>query len=246
MAFEALDFLDGYSQSRQFFLSHPFLWKVQFSYEQRLPSAINNALSKSPDEAWWHTVTQPNHYMRSGNIMVAREMTIPNENSQFDLAGEMNKGGFLPGYAMNKRMNFLEKVMTINFWDTEADIEHLFFRPWMIALGIDGLLTRELICPAVTLIQYNNLMQPRKGYKFVDVFPTNVEGYVLNYDTYEVHQKTVSFAFKNYQPLHGVKSLPVGRKVEPVAPYSGPESAHDSQGRPNPGFILWNDRPENR
>jgi len=202
MASEALDFLDGFSHSRQFFLSHPFLWKVQFSYdERRLPLAINYALNKSPDEQWRAEIG-PNDYTRGGNIMVAREMTIPNENSSFDVAGDMNMGGFLPGYALGKRMNFLEKVMTINFWDTEADIEHLFFRPWMIALGIDGLLARDLICPAVTLIQYNNQGEPRKGYRFIDVFPTNVEGYVLSYDTYEVHQKTVSFAFKNYQPVN--------------------------------------------
>ena len=41
----------------------------------------------------------------------------------------------------------------------------------------------------------------RKGYRFTDVFPTNVEGYQLNYEGDDFKQKTVTFAFKNYIQL---------------------------------------------
>ena len=71
----------------------------------------------------------------------------------------------------------------------------------MIAIGNDGLLERRLICPDITLRQYNNRMELRKGYIFEQVFPTNVEGYNLTYNDEEFKQKSVTFAFRNYRPL---------------------------------------------
>lgn len=209
MAYEQYDFLDGYSYSERFFLSHPFLWKVQFDYSSELIPAINTAIEKAYDKSDdWKAITEPYLFTRNGNILVAREVTIPNENSQFDIAGSQNLGGFLPGYALNKRVDFLSKNLGINFFDTQDDIEHHFFRPWMIAIGIDGLINRKLLCN-ITLKQYNNRMQLRKGYKFIDVFPTNVEGYRLTYNDEDFIEKSITFAFKEYKPLNTVgPSLP--------------------------------------
>jgi len=202
MAFEQYDFLDGYSYSERFFLSHPFLWKVNFNYNNDLIPQINISARKSySSENSWRAVTEPRLFEKNGNMLVAREVTVPNENSQFDIAGAQNTGGFLPGYALNKRVDFLSKNLAINFFDTQDDIEHSFFRPWMIAIGNDGLLERKLICPDITLRQYNNRMELRKGYVFEQVFPTNVEGYNLTYNDEEFKQKSVTFAFRNYRPL---------------------------------------------
>ena len=202
MAYEQYDFLDGYSYSERFFLSHPFLWKVEFNYDSSLIPQINVAAAKSyPDSNQWRAISEPRLFERNGNILVAREVTVPNENSQFDIAGAQNLGGFLPGYALNKRVDFLSKNLAINFFDTQDDIEHTFFRPWMIAIGNDGLLNRKLLCTNVILRQYNNRMELRKGYIFDDVFPTNVEGYNLTYNDEEFKEKSVTFAFKNYRPL---------------------------------------------
>jgi|TARA_R110002020_G_scaffold102675_1_gene240914 hypothetical protein len=202
MAYEQYDFLDGYSYSERFFLSHPFLWKVQFSYNSELITNINTAIAKaySSDSKDWRAITEPDFFTRNDNILVAREVNVPNENSQFDIAGSQNLGGFLPGYALNKRVDFLTKNLGINFFDTQDDIEHNFFRPWMIALGIDGLINRKLLCK-ITLKQYNNRMQLRKGYEFIDVFPTNVEGYRLSYQDEDFLERSVTFAFKEYKPL---------------------------------------------
>ena len=202
MAYEQYDFLDGYSYSERFFLSHPFLWKVQFSYNSELITNINTAIAKaySSDSKDWRAVTEPDFFTRNDNILVAREVNVPNENSQFDIAGSQNLGGFLPGYALNKRVDFLTKNLGINFFDTQDDIEHNFFRPWMIALGIDGLINRKLLCK-ITLKQYNNRMQLRKGYEFIDVFPTNVEGYRLSYQDEDFLEKSVKFSFKEYKQL---------------------------------------------
>ena len=202
------DFLHNYSQHEEFFLSHPFLWKVSFLYEQSLISSINRTLEKSPDEKW-RAIRQPNDYTdRGGNILAARSVTVPNENTQFDIAGSMNLGGFLPGYAVTKRVDFLSKNLVINFFENNDDIEHMFFRPWMVSVGIDGLMMRDLLCPTVRLTQYNNLGERRKGYEFIDVFPTNVEGYTVSYNDEEFIEKSITFAFKNYRPIQIYGSIP--------------------------------------
>jgi len=195
-------FLHNYSEHESFYLSHPFLWKVTFLYNQKLIGSINAALAKGQEESQWYAWRQPYDYSDNviGNVLVARSVTVPNENTQFDVAGSMNQGGFLPGYAVNKRTDFLSKNLAINFFDTNDDIEHLFFRPWMIAIGIDGLMMRNLICN-VELVQYDNIGRRRKGFRFIDVFPTNVEGYRLSYDDTEFIQKSITFAFKNYEPI---------------------------------------------
>lgn len=205
---EIATFLDAYGSGdrghrhEEFFLSLPFLWKIQFHYQSRilLPN-INRAIRKgysSNDQ--WRAVTEPDRFVRSENVIAAREVVIPGENSQFDIAGAENMGGFLPGYALNKRTDFLSKNLIVNFFETQDDLEHNFFRPWMIAIGIDGLINRNLLC-TVVVKQYNNRMGFRKGYVFEDVFPTNVEGFTLNYEDGEFLEKSITMAFRHYKPL---------------------------------------------
>ena len=158
--------------------------------------ALNDA-----DEGW-RVKNEPMEFTKNGSVLAAREVTVPQENTQF-LApgGEINKGNYLPAFGAERRMNFLERNLAINFFDTEEDLEHIFFRPWMIAIATHGLIERDLLCTAVELRQYNNRGEMRKGYRFTDVFPTNVEGYSLNYNDDDFKQKTVTFAFKNYIQL---------------------------------------------
>jgi len=194
-------FLHNYSYHPRYFLSLPFLWKVQFYYSSDLISSINKSISKEPNEKW-RAITDPRYYSDAeGRLLVARSVVVPNENTQFDIVGSENLGGFLPGYAVNKRQDFLQKNLAINFFETDTDIEHLFFRPWMVALSIDGLMMRDLICPSVVLTQYNNRMEVRKEIKFNDVFPTNVEGYSVSYEDTDYKEKSITFAFKNYEPV---------------------------------------------
>ena len=216
MANETFDFLDGYSNSEKFFLAHPFLWKVEFDIRPSLIYNVNQAISKAySNDDDWRAITEPKNFTKNGNILVARSVTVPSENSQFDIAGSENLGGFLPGYALNKRTDFLSKNLAINFLDTQDDIEHNFFRPWMIALGIDGLINRRLLCN-VTLRQYNNKMEERKGYRFIDVFPTNVEGYTLSYNEESFQEKSVTFAFKEYKPLKVVPRRNIRDDIDAV------------------------------
>jgi len=211
---EILSFLDAYGgdstrggwgrESEEFFLSLPFLWKIQFHYSPNfLLSNINNAISKAyaSDHYDWRAITEPDKFTKSGNILAARTVDIPAENAQFHLAGAGNLGGFLPGYALNKRADFLSKNLIVNFFETQDDLEHNFFRPWMIAIGIDGLINRNLLC-SVTVKQYNNRMGLRKGYHFEDVFPTTVEGLSLDYEgDSQFIEKSITLAFKHYRPI---------------------------------------------
>ena len=179
------------------------LTSLNFSLLNSLQPNINKAITKAykQDANNWKASTEPDSFTENGNILVARSVNVPNENSQFDIAGQQNMGGFLPGYALNKRADFLSKNLAINFFDTVDDIEHFFFRPWMIAFGIEGLLERNLLWPKVVLRQYDNRMRLRKGYEFREVFPTNVEGYQLSYNDEEFQEKSVTFAFRDYKPL---------------------------------------------
>ena len=214
------DFLDAYSKDKRFFLSLPALWKIEFQYsdagmlplgqqgplgrESRnktgLPEAIMRALGDADEK--WRVEKGPEQFTKNGSILAATEVTVPQENASIIApGGEINKGNYLPAYGVERRMNFAERNLAINFFDTEEDLEHIFFRPWMIAVATHGLIERDLLCPTVVLRQYNNRMKLRKGYKFKDVFPTNVEGYNLNYIDDEFKQKSVTFAFKNYEQI---------------------------------------------
>ena len=201
----AEDFLDAYSRERQYFLSLPSLWKIEFNYtgNPNLWSHINETLEKAGER--WRVQSVPAAFTKNGNVLVAREVTVPPETTSFlTPGGEINKGGYLPGFGVDQRANFASRNLVVNFFDTIGDIEHTFFRPWMIAIGIDGLIGRaigkSLLCNNVVLRQYDNLGGVRKGYQFDDIFPTNVEGYTLNYDGEDYAEKSVTFAFKNYRP----------------------------------------------
>ena len=220
MAGEQYDFLKTYSRygPPKFYLSLPFLWKIEFQNAKSVVDAVDGALEKARER--WRVRNTPEEFMANGNMMVAREVTVPGETTEFLEAGaDINKGGFLPAFGVEKRQGFLARNLTLNILDTNEDLEHNFFRPWMIAIGIDGLINRRLLCPNVVLRQYNNKGEVRKGYNFVDVFPTNVEQYTIDYDNETFLEKSVTFAFKNYEPIATNQSpsdIPVGSPLGPT------------------------------
>ena len=196
MANEAKAFLDAFSTDPNFFVSHPFLWKV--SIDTDVSGAINAAISKANEN--WKATVKPGDLTKSGTLLVARQVTIPQESSEFTPIGVENRGGFLPGYGLVQRTDFLSRSFSLNVLETGDDIEHGFFRPWLIALGIDGL-TNFNLKSDITVMQYNNDGSKRKGYVFEKAFPTAVEGYNLNYGAEEFIEKSITFACKNYRQL---------------------------------------------
>jgi|TARA_R100001015_G_scaffold12538_1_gene5338 hypothetical protein len=202
MAREQYDFLSNYSVGGppKFYLSLPSLWKIEFSNASSVVGQVDQALSKARER--WRVKNTPEEFVSNGNTMVAREVTVPGETTEFlEAGGDINKGGFLPAFGVEKRQGFLNRNLTVNVFDTNEDLEHNFFRPWMIAIGIDGLINRGLLCPNVVLRQYNNKGEIRKGYIFTDVFPTNIEGYTIDYDNESFLEKSITFAFRNYEPI---------------------------------------------
>ena len=211
MAREILDFLSNYSVGGppKYYLSLPTLWKIEFDGAEPLKGAVDEALEKADEQ--WRVKNTPEEFVANGNTMVAREVSIPGETTEFLEAGaDINKGGFLPAFGVSKRQGFLTRTIAVNIFDTDDDLAHTFFRPWMIAIGIDGLINRKLLCPFVNLRQYNNKGEIRKGYKFRDVFPTNIEGYTLNYDNETFLETSVTFAFRNYEPFEPVPNKSPG------------------------------------
>ena len=129
--------------------------------------------------------------------MVAQEVTIPTESIEVTSLGQENRGGFMPGYGVTQRTEFISRNVVINFIETESDIETELFRPWIIALGVEGLRTSRLKCN-INVKQYTRDGIVRKHYTFIDAFPTNSEGYALTYGDNEFLIKSVTFGYTNY------------------------------------------------
>lgn len=139
---------------------------------------------------------------KNGNILPAQEVQIPLENSSFSPLAMENSGGFLPGYALNSRADLLSRNVSINFLETRRDLEHEFFRPWMIAVGIKGLVEQGVsLKSTITVKQYTNQGQFRKGFQFKKAFPISVEGFTINYESSDFLVKSVTFACENYKQL---------------------------------------------
>ena len=222
----ATDFLQAFSSESKYFLSHPFLWKVKIMDD--ISSAINSALTNG-GETKWRAKVSPSDLSKNGSILVARQVTLPNESSAFTAMSVPNRGGFLPGYALTERNDFLSRSFSINFIETQKDIEHEFMRPWAIALGIDGM-TNFGLRTNIIVEQYNNEGDFKKGFKFLKAFPTAVEGYTLNHSSDDFIEKSVTFGCTNYEPLKnvGVSSGGGGGSE------SGGEDSASAAGPPEP------------
>lgn len=194
---QSSDFLAAFSGDARFCLSIPVLWSVNIDGVST--GAINDVLAEAQES--WRAKLTPNSMTVNSNILPAQEVTIPTESSSFQAMNTgPGMGGFLPGYGLDQRTNFLDRSFTVNFLETRKDLEHEFFRPWMIAVGINGLVGSSLKA-TMEVKQYTNGGAFRKGYKFRKVFPTAVEGFTLNYDNTDFIIKSVTFACENYQQL---------------------------------------------
>ncbi len=197
MGIQSNDFLNAFSSDAKFCLSIPVLWTV--SIDGVDTGTINDILSDAGEG--WRAKMTPASVTKNGNILVAQEVSIPNESSTFQAMDTgSGTGGYLPGYALDKRSNFLDRAFTVNFLETRKDLEHEYFRPWSIAVGINGLVGSSLKGNMVVR-QYTNGGIMRKGYKFKKVFPTAIEGFTLNYDNTDFTIKSVTFACENYEQL---------------------------------------------
>ena len=183
----------------QYFLSLPLFWAVTITGVSK--ASINKVLSDAGES--WIAKTDPSTYTKKRGILVAHEVAIPEETSTFDpIQSSQNMGGFLPGYAMMSRTNFLSRTLSVNFVHTDVDIEHNFFRPWMIALGNHGLVEDGANLKATMEVQqFSNKGAFIKGFKFNKVFPTRVEGYTLNQESSDFLIKSVTFGCQNYEPI---------------------------------------------
>ena len=193
------EFYAAFSGDRKFFLHLPVLWTV--TIDGVTTGAINGVLGDAGQP--WRANGSPGAYTRSGTILCAQEVTLPSESSSFAaLESGSNMGGFLPGYGMTARSNFLDRGLSVNFLETEVDIEHNFFRPWTIAVGIKGLVEHgPSLKGNMQVKQYTNGGKFIKGYQFNKIFPTAVEGFTLNYESTDFKIKSVTFGCENYQQL---------------------------------------------
>jgi hypothetical protein len=198
MGVQINDFLNAFSRESKFCLSLPVFWTV--TVDGVGTGSINSVLSRAGEK--WQAKMSPRDMIKNGNLLVAQEVQLPNEASSFTPMSMGNTGGFLPGYGLEARSDFLSRNVTINILETNQDLEHNYFRPWMIALGIKGLVeTGSSLKGTVEIKQYTNKGQFRKGFRFKKAFPTAVEGFTLNYENTDFKIKSITFACQNYEQL---------------------------------------------
>lgn len=192
-------FLAAFTNDSKFFLNLPVFWSVTINGVEE--SAINSVLSYADEK--WQAKINPLAMTRGGNILAAQEVVLPNESSEFiTFDPNDNSGGFLPVYGLKNRNSFLNRSLSVNFLETQFDIEHNFFRPWMIAVGIKGLIEQGANLKAdMEVKQYANSGTFIKGFKFNKVFPTAVESYTLNYSDTDIKAHSITFACQNYEQL---------------------------------------------
>jgi hypothetical protein len=200
MASPVQSFISKFSSDRNFYLPLQTMWTVTIS-DNSVAGAINNALSKVDTYSGWRVKTSDLWTDKSlGNILVAQEVTIPSESYEVsEIIADGATGAYMAGYGVSKRTGFLSRNLTINFIETHTDIEAALFRPWAIALSIDGLINSGLKARAVNITQYGRDMSKRKEYIFYDVFPTNTEGGQYNYTSDDIKSKTVTFGYRDYK-----------------------------------------------
>lgn len=198
MATNIPEFFSKFANDKKYFLNLPVLWTV--TIDGVTAEGINTAIG---DSNVWKASTTPGSYTPSTSILVAQEVTLPNESSTFDAhPSGGNTGGFLPGYGMSKRTDFLNRNITVNFLETEQDIDQTFFRPWTIAVGTQGLIEYGPNLKATMIVkQFSNNGLLLKGFRFTKVFPTAIEGYSLNYESTDFKIKSVTFACQNYEQI---------------------------------------------
>ena len=191
------NFLDNFSTRYKYGIPIQVLWSVTFSDGQSLEQSITNSLRKIDHN--WSPVFSSDMWTSLGNILVAQEVSLPGES--FEVApltiGE-SSGAYMPGYAATKRSDFLSRNVTINFLETNIDIESQLFRPWAIAISVDGLIGSALKT-TINVCQYDNKRKKRKEYIFYNAFPTNCETSMINYTDDQVKTKTVTFAYSRYE-----------------------------------------------
>ncbi len=198
MGIQINDFLNAFSREAKFCLSLPVFWSV--SIDGVSTGAINSVLDSAQEK--WRATISPEEMTRSGNILVAQEVGLPDEQAAFGVSSMNSAGGFLPSYIMNNRNDFLSRQLSINILETNQDLEQNYFRPWMIAVGIKGLIENGPNLKGTMVIkQYDNQGNFRKGFKFNKVFPKSVEGYSLNYQNTDYKMKSVTFGCQNYEKL---------------------------------------------
>lgn len=199
MASPVQSFLNKFSTDRNFYLPLQTMWTVTLS-DDSVVGAINSALGKVDTYSGWKVNPSTLWTDKSlGNILVAQEISLPTESVEIS---EINSGeatgAFMAGYGATKRTGFLSRNITINFLETHTDIEAALFRPWIIAVGIDGLIKSNLKA-TINVIQYGRDMSKRKEYVFYDAFPTNSEGSQINYTSDDFKTKTITFGYRDYK-----------------------------------------------
>lgn len=182
-------------------------WIVAFEdLDGRILKAINLALSYERQE--WKTaqaqsIVLSEEYQKKKGCVFCQAIDLPGESMVVNPEGNIMSNAFLRAYVGQGRNQYPEMRMT--FLDTNVSFCENFLRPWAIATGAFGLISR----PKNDVKNYRTNMV---CYKLGAYDPNKIE-ILLKMTFYDICCVAVSDEAYDYQPVTGLPTLREARFI---------------------------------
>jgi len=124
----------------------------------------------------------------------AQEVTIPNESSTLTNMAPENRGGWMPYPGVIERESFLARPLAVNFFDYGSEDPEVMAREWMKDIAMSGFRDTSMWGSTITCVMNDKAGGQRRTYNGRDVFPTNVEGFTMTYQSNTFTVKTITFS----------------------------------------------------
>lgn len=139
-------------------------------------------------------------------LYFAQQVTIPKESFSPVVAGSENMGGYIKGIVGGERLSLDNKLLGIDFLETNIDFGAGLIKPWIIAAAYKGMinlgLSNSIKCE-ITIREFTGSSKTsskplRKYHKFRGCVPIDINEKVLKYDTEAIRIDTVNWIFDEY------------------------------------------------
>jgi hypothetical protein len=197
-------------------LASQWLVHIYFNSVTNLTQNFQSIINKRESGAEWSLNSDVTSYLVDGRLQSAtdymmgcafsRQVSLPGETIAASNEG-LSYGGFqAPAVASNREKY---QSLKITFLETNASFLDLVIRPWIIAVGYNGLVARQpnslkrVKADAIDVVMFAksgayNPMQIRKLYRFYNVAPVSMGGETYSYSEEGLRYSDVSFVYDKY------------------------------------------------
>jgi len=139
-------------------------------------------------------------------LYFAQRIGIPKESFQPSSAGTANMGGYIKGVVGGDRLGLENKLLSIDFLETNIDFGAGLIRPWIIASAYKGMInlgrSNSIKCE-ITIREFTGNSKTtrkplRKYHKFKGCVPVDINEKELKYDAESIRIDTVNWIFEEY------------------------------------------------